>query len=63
MTKHVLGMPWLLGSFNYRPFQMDQGYLEITHSSVESQEKSNYNKIRKKNTAKIIAHSLLHTVT
>ena len=40
MTQHVLGMPWLLGSFNYRPFQMDQGYLEITYSSVERQERS-----------------------
>ena len=40
MTQHILGMPWLLGSFNYRPFQMDQGYLEITYSSVERQERS-----------------------
>ena len=40
MTQHVLGMPWLLGSFNYRPFQMDQGHLEITYSSVERQERS-----------------------
>ena len=40
MTQHVLGMPWLLGSFNYRPFQMDQGFLEITYSSVERQERS-----------------------